>query len=143
MTKKELMPKVMGEFYGSFDKEKACWISTGPSMYGNEDATYCMKPIRLDAPKSTGRKQLFIVAGGQQLEEGQRSECHACAGVLGLIVLTSNGANLGVVATNLYAPYAHSGLYPEGDSVTLQRLGPNGAYGWVARSGDVHTGEEI
>jgi hypothetical protein len=24
---KRLMPKVMSEFYGTFDKEKACWIS--------------------------------------------------------------------------------------------------------------------
>jgi hypothetical protein len=36
---KRLMPKVMSEFYGTFDKEKACWISK------HEDATYCMKPI--------------------------------------------------------------------------------------------------
>jgi hypothetical protein len=30
---KRLMPKVMTKFYGSFDKEKACWISSssGPS----------------------------------------------------------------------------------------------------------------
>ena len=32
---KRLMPEVMNEFYGSFDKEKACWISTnsGPPPY--------------------------------------------------------------------------------------------------------------
>ena len=79
---KRLMPKVMGEFYGSFDKQKACWISTksgprpepGQPMWGvdientvNEDITYCMKPIRLDVIKSTGRKMLFIVVGGNFL----------------------------------------------------------------------------
>jgi len=70
---KRLMPKVMSEFYGSFDKEKACWISK------HEDVTYCMKPIRLDVIKLTGRKMLFVVAGGQMLdEEGQPSICHAC-----------------------------------------------------------------
>ena len=77
---KRLMPEVMNEFYGTFDKEKACWISTksgqltpvpAPYMWGvdtentvNEDTTYCMKPIRLDVIKSTGRKMLFVVAGG-------------------------------------------------------------------------------
>jgi hypothetical protein len=117
---KRLLPEVMNEFYGTFDKEKARWISTKsglrlePSIYrrgevdavdagdtGNVDATYCMKPIRLDVTKSSGRKQLFVVAGGQQLNEGgQPLECHPCARVLGLIVLTPNGAKLGVVATN-------------------------------------------
>src|SRR5271169_5224075 len=57
---KRLMPEVMNEFYGTFDKEKACWISTksGPRPIpsacrrvdtadtDHEDATYCMKPIR-------------------------------------------------------------------------------------------------
>ena len=143
--KKRLLPDGMTEFYGSFDKQKACWISKHEDILSHEaNRSYCMKPIRLDVRSSSGRKMLFIVAGGQQLnEEGQPLECHACVGVLGLIVLRPNGANLGVVATNLYASYGHSGLSPEGDSVTLQRLGPNGAYGWVASSGDVHGGGEI
>jgi hypothetical protein len=73
---KRLLPAVMNEFYGTFDKDKACWISTksGPHpipdahMWGadtqnavNEDITYCMKPVRLDVVKSTGRKMLFLV----------------------------------------------------------------------------------
>jgi hypothetical protein len=98
------MPAVMSEFYGSFDREKSCWISK------HEEGTYCMKPIRLDARSSSGRRMLFIVAGGKQLdEEGQPLGCDAREGVLGLIVLTPNGANLGVVATN--------GLY-EGTRIT-------------------------
>ena len=83
---KRLMPKVMSEFYGTFDKDKACWISTksgpppqpgpymwlGPENTVNEDTTYCMKPIRLDVIKSTGRKMLFVVAGGNLIgEDGQ------------------------------------------------------------------------
>jgi hypothetical protein len=149
---KRLMPKVMAEFYGTFDKGKACWISKpGPGPRGDDaanmvneavtDITYCMKPIRLDVIKSTGRKMLFVVAGGQKLdEEGRPQECHGCPGVLGLIVLTPNGANLGVVATSLHEEFQHSGLPPQRNSVTIQRLGPNGAYGWVAKSGDVHFG---
>jgi hypothetical protein len=58
----------MNEFYGTFDKEKSCWISK------HEDTTYCMKPIRLDVRKTTGRKMLFIVAGGQKLDEEGRPD---------------------------------------------------------------------
>ena len=168
---KRLLPGVMNEFYGSFYKEKACWISTKsglrlePSIYrrgevdavgntGNVDATYCMKPIRLDVTKSSGQKQLFIVAGGQQLnEDGQPSQCHPCAGVLGLIVLTPNGAKLGLVATNdLYEGYDTYGGYPQGDnivrpgseaSVSIHKLGPNETYGWVAKLRETHSGYDV
>ena len=64
---KKLMPAVMTEFYGSFDREKACWMSKHKA--GRYQATYCMKPVRLDVIKSNGRKMLFIVAGGHQLNE--------------------------------------------------------------------------
>ena len=160
------MPEVMNEFYGTFDKEKACWISSrsGPSplpaayrWWGvdtentvNTDTTYCMKPIRLDVTKSSGQKHLFIVAGGNIVgSEG----CHPCAGVLGLIVLTPNGANLAVVATNdLYEGYDTYGGYPQGDnivrpsseaSVTIHKLGPNETYGWVANLREFHSGYDI
>jgi len=69
---KRLMPEVMNEFYGTFDREKACWISKHEDD-GHED-TYCMKPIRLDVRSSSGRRMLFIVAGGQKLEEGIPAE---------------------------------------------------------------------
>src|SRR4030088_171058 len=39
---KRLMPEVMNEFYGTFDREKACWISKHEDD-GRQD-TYCMKP---------------------------------------------------------------------------------------------------
>src|SRR5260370_12128093 len=111
----------------------------------HEDATYCMKPIRLDVRSSTGRKMLFIVAGGQQLDkEGRPMGAHPEAGVLGLIVLTPNGANLGVVATNdLYEGYDTYGGYPQHDLVTIHKLGPNGAYGWVAELGEQHSGYDV
>ena len=63
-------------------------------------------------------------------------------GVLGLIVLTPNGANLGVVATNgLYVGYENYGGYPQRDTVTPHRLGPN-AYGWLAKLSYQHSGYE-
>jgi hypothetical protein len=146
---KRLMPAVMTEFYGTFlphmkfkyeviggvsyeDKEEACWISK------HEDATYCMKPIRLDVRSSAGRKMLFIVAFGQQITEyGELFTIleagHPTSGGLGLIVLTPNGATLGVVATNdLYEWFQTYNRPPKHDAITIHRLGPNGAYGWVA-----------
>jgi hypothetical protein len=143
---KRLMPEVMTEFYGSFDREKACWISKHEDTSLHEaNRTYCMKPIRLDVIKSTGRKMLFIVAGGQKLdEEGRPEENHAAQGVFGLIVLTPNGANLDVVATNdLYEGFETYGGYPQHDAVTIHKLGPNGAYGWVAKLVDQHSGYDI
>jgi hypothetical protein len=137
---KRLLPEVMNEFYGAFDEEKqpfsydkeekGCWISKkfgpppqpGPYMWGvdtentvNEDITYCMVPIRLDVTKSAGRKTLFVVAGGNYLDEdGQPQGADPIPGVLGLIVLTPNGANLGVVGTNgLYEGYESYGGYPQ------------------------------
>jgi hypothetical protein len=66
---------------------------------------------------------------------------HPELGVLGLIALTPNGANLGVVATNgLYEGYDTYGRYPGHDSATVHKLGPNGAYGWVARLSEFHSG---
>ena len=108
---KRLMPEVMNEFYGTFDREKACWISKHEND-GHED-TYCMKPV------------IFIVAGGQKLEEGIPAEYHAATGVFGLIVLTPRGAHLGAVATNnLYEGFETYGRYPRPESVTIHRLGP-------------------
>jgi hypothetical protein len=62
--------------------------------------------------------------------------------VLGLIVLTPNGANLGVVATNdLYEGYESYGGHPGHDTVTVRKLGPNGTYGWLARLRYQHSGD--
>jgi hypothetical protein len=70
-------------------------------------------------------------------------EAHPSLGVLGLIVLTPRGANLGVVATTLYEGYNAYGGYPQRDTVTLHRLGPNGAYGWLAELRDQHSNHDI
>jgi hypothetical protein len=136
---KRLMPEVMAQFYGTFDREKSCWISKQEDD-GRQD-TYCMKPIRLDVRSLSGRRMLFIVAGGQQLdEEGRPMEADPSLGVLGLIALTPRGANLGVVATTLYEGFEPYGGYPQRDSVTIHRLGPNGTYGWVAKLSYAHSG---
>ena len=136
----------MSEFYGPFEKETGYWAAK------HEGMTYCVKPLRLDVRSA----KLFIVAGGQltrqpneEDKEKGKAVCdapsggsHADSGALGLIVLVPNGANLGVVATKLYASYGQWGASPERESVTFQHLGPKGTYGWVVKSGDVHTGGE-
>jgi hypothetical protein len=94
---KRLLPEVMSEFYGPFEKETGCWITKRQDFsIPQEDAVFCMKPIRLDVRLSNGRKMLFIAAGGERIPFGG----HAPSGILGLIVLRPNGANLGVVATS-------------------------------------------
>ena len=58
--------------------------------------------------------------------------------------MTPNGANLGVVATNdLYEWFGPYNSIPEHDTVTIHRLGPNGAYGWIAKSGEDHGGYDV
>jgi len=139
---KGLLPKVMAEFYGSFDKKKACWMSK--HREGEYESAYCMKPIGLDVRSSLGRKMFFIVAFGQMLDdEGELARGHGISGGLGLIVLTQNGANLGVVATNsLYEWFQTYNRPPNHNAITIQRLGPNGAYGWIAKSDENHSGRE-
>ena len=74
---------------------------------------------------------LFVVAGGNFLgEDGQPQGSDPTPGIFGLIVLTPNGANLGVIGTNgLYEEYEAYGGYPQRDTVTVHKLGPNGKYG--------------
>ena len=140
---KRLLPEVMREFYGSFNKEKACWVSEHKD--GEFENNYCMKPIRLDVRLSNGQKALFIVVFGQQLDEEGKPTVggHGRSGGLGLIVLTPNGATLGVVATNnLYEWFQTCNRPPNHNAITIQRLGPNGAYGWIAKSNEDHSGRE-
>jgi hypothetical protein len=60
------------------------------------------------------------------------------------IQLTPNGENLSVVATNgLYEGYDTYGGYPQDDLVTIHKLGPNGAYGWVAKLSEGHSGYDV
>ena len=70
----------------------------------------------------------FFVAFGQMLDdEGELARGHGISGGLGLIVLTQNGANLGVVATNsLYEWFQTYNRPPNHNAIAIQRLGPNG-----------------
>jgi hypothetical protein len=85
------------------------------------------RPIRLDVRSSSGRRMLFIVAGGQKLEEGIPAEYHAATGVFGLIVLTPRGAHLGAVATNnLYEGFETYGRYPRPSQLPFAGLDQTG-----------------
>jgi hypothetical protein len=135
---KILLKAVMNEFYGTYNKTSECWITKGL------DKTYCMKPYKVDTVVSGPDRILFIVIAGQTLrDDGTPVTCHACRGVLGLIVLSENGTQLGLVAkNNFYEDFGTYGSLPPVESFTLRELGPNGSYGWVIHSGGAHGGKE-
>jgi hypothetical protein len=122
---KELLKAVMNEFYGTYNKISECWITKSP------DKTYCMKPYKVDTVVSGPNRILFIVIAGQTLrDDGTPVDCHACRGVLGLIVLSENGTQFGIVAKNsFYEDFGTYGSLPPVDSFTLRELRPNGSYG--------------
>ena len=136
---KELLKAVMNEFYGTFSQTNGCWITK------RDNKTYCMKPYKINSAGSDKNRRLFIVVAGQKLDdEGKPEDYHSASGVLGLLVLSEDGAQLGVVATNnLYEDFGSFGTVPPVESLTVRELGPNGSYGWVIRLNEFGMGEEF
>ncbi len=137
--KEELLKAVMREFYGAFSQTKGCWITK------RNDETDCMKPYKLDIVGSDNNRRLFIVIAGQRLnDDGTPEESHPDTGILGLIVLSASGAQLGIIATNsLYEDFGSFGTVPPADSFTVHELGPNASYGWVIQDEHGDHGEEF
>jgi hypothetical protein len=129
-SEKQLLRRVMDEFYGYYDNGAKCWISK------RADERYCMKPIKLEIVTSKKGRQLFIAIGGQKLaEDGHALDCHVCTSALGFIVLGENGLTLGLVAkSNLYEDYENFGRMPKAEAFSLRELGTNGSYGWIIKS---------
>lgn len=127
---KDLWRAVMETFYGSYDRRLKCWIGE------IEGARQCMRPLKLDIVRSDGRERYFVATGGYPLTEaGGYSDCHACAGSLGLIVLEGGGARLDLVARNSLAePAGAWGVVPPEESFRLREIG-KGQYGWTMESG--------
>lgn len=134
-----LLKAVMREFYGTFSQTKVCWITK------RADETDCMKPYKMDIIGADNNRRLFIVIAGQKLDDdGTPQESHVSSGVLGLIVLSENGAQLDVVATNgLYEDFGSFGSVPPVTSFTIHELGPNGSYGWIIQDKEFGNGEEV
>jgi len=128
--KKELMQRVMAEFYGSYSKEHSCWIRK------HDGTNYCMNPTHLDIVGSDENRKIFIAVGGSKLDEnGQLEECHACAGALGLIVLAEAGSQLGVVAKNkLFEEIGSWGSAPGPEAFSVREIGPKGSNGWLIKT---------
>ena len=80
--------------------------------------------------------KVAIVTGGYPLGEGNsRSDCHACAGSLGLIVLEDGGDRLDLVARNSLAePAGAWGAVPPGEGFRLRQTG-DGSHGWTMETG--------
>lgn len=129
--------RVMTEFYGSYSKERSCWIG----RHGG--AKYCTKPARLDIVGSDTNSKIFIAVSGPKLDEdGQREDCHTCAAALGLIVLAENGSQLGVVAKNdLFEDFApYGGTLVSDNAFSVRKLGPQGSYGWLIKNEHLASG---
>ena len=142
---KELLKAVMNEFYGTFSQSNGCWITKSAEITKSANKTYCMKPYKLDTVGSDNNQRLFIVIAGQKLDDnGAPEDWHSASGVLGLIVLMQNGAQLGVVATNsLYEDFGSFGKVPPMNSFAVHELGPNESYGWIIQENEFGAGEEV
>jgi len=121
---------VMEAFYGPYDRALKCWVGTVDGQ------RQCMRPHRLDTVSDEAGTRFFIVTGGYPLGEGDtHSDCHACAGSLGLIVLEDGGDRLGLVARNSLAePAGAWGAAPPEESFRLRQTG-DGRHGWTMETG--------
>jgi hypothetical protein len=133
--KGELLQHVMHEFYGPYNKTHSCWMSK------HKGVDYCMKPLRLD---HVGLQAFIVIDGGQLQADGTLCNSHPCPGALGLIVLTPQGSTFGLVAKNdLYEGFGSFGTAGQSDDFAVRELGPNGTYGWIAKSEDTGAGEHM
>jgi hypothetical protein len=127
-SEKDLWRRVMAEFYGKYDKAQKCWVSE----HGGK--RYCMRPHRLHKVSAGKATHYFIATGGHPIEAGY--DCHACAGTLGLIVLSDAGKTLGIVARNSgYEDFGGFGTVPAEENFEVHRLGAPGNYAWTIAGG--------
>lgn len=131
--RKALWAAVMTHFYGPYDKVGKCWPASGK----NDDI--CMRPLRLDSEGG----QLFLIASGSK----QGSDCHACSGFIGLIVLGRSGGDLILDASNTLVEGAGAwGSAPGEAEFSVRRLSTT-THGWTMRTGytaqGITTGGEV
>lgn len=123
-TDKELWRKVMAGFYGKYDKAHKCWISR------SDGADYCMRPHTLHRVSDGAATLYFLVVGGNTL--GGDNECHACTGVLGLLVLSDARPQLAIVARGpRFMAYGSWGRIPPEENFTIHRLGQPANFAWT------------
>lgn len=127
---KEFWRAVMEAFYGPYDRALKCWVGTVDGQ------RQCMRPHRLDTVSEEAGTRHFIVIGGYPLGDGNtHSDCHACAGSLGLIVLQEGGERLDLVARNsLVEPAGAWGAVPPEESFRLRQTGDS-RNGWTMETG--------
>lgn len=121
---------VMEEFYGPYDRSLTCWIG----KVGDERV--CMRPHRLDTVAAERGPLRFVVTAGHALTENNGySDCHACSGAVGLIVLGEAGGRLELVARNSLAePAGAWGQAPGEDEFRLRAIGDD-VHGWTMETG--------
>ena len=116
---------VMQEFYGGYDKSLKCWI-------GGDTEKLCMRPHMVSTVANEGGpKHLVAMAGYAVTPDGERADCHACGGKLGLVVLQERDGRLALVARNSLAGDAGSwGTVPPEEAFRVVALG-KGNHGWL------------
>lgn len=125
---KELWKQVMAGFYGKYDRRQKCWVRKA------EGKSWCMRPHTLHRVSDGAASLYFMAIGGGPL--GEANDCHACAGALGLLVLTDAHPNLGVVAKSArYMDYGSWGKVPAEESFAVHRIGAPANFAWAIENG--------
>ncbi|MCB1377758.1 MAG: hypothetical protein KDK89_05230 [Alphaproteobacteria bacterium] len=125
---KDLWRRAMTAFYGPYDKTQKCWV-------GNFDGRrFCMRPHKLQKVSAGQSTRYFLAIGGKPLDED--NSCHACAGAMGLFVLSDATPMLGLVARNDgYEAMGSWGDAPPEENVDIHRIGTPDTFAWTIRTG--------
>ena len=125
---KDLWRQVMAAFYGKYDKRQKCWIGRSGGK------RYCMRPHTLHKVSAGDATHYYIAIGGHPIEDGH--DCHACAGTLGLFVLSDVQKRLGIVASNDgYEDFGGFGTVPLEENFAVHRIGVPGNFAWTIETG--------
>jgi hypothetical protein len=132
------IPEMLAEIYGPYSSVNNCWLSK------RDDGAYCIKLIKAESVSFAGDRRTFITTGGQKLDDhGEPLECHACLGVLGLIVVSAENNGRVLARNSLFEDAKTYGRVPKPIDVSVRRLGPGGSYGWIVKMDEDHGGTEV
>ncbi|WP_409190868.1 hypothetical protein [Bradyrhizobium sp. RDM4] len=125
----------MTEYYGPYNALQECWMTE------RNGTTACMSPHKLDVVESPTGRFLYAAVGGYRIDGGGgRENCHACKGVLGLLVFTEKHGKISLVAKNeLYDDFGTWGHIPDPDAFSVRKVGP-GRMGWLIQTDYLGTG---
>jgi hypothetical protein len=125
---RQLWRRAMAEFYGRYDKRQKCWIGKA------KGTSWCMRPHTLNRVSAGDATFYYLAVGGHK--PGEDNACHACAGALGLFVLSDAKAQMAIVArSEKFMDFGSWGRVPAEENFAVQRLGQPGNFAWVIENG--------